>query len=205
MAKNYFMDGPSPPGSPEGMLIVGHSWAYGAFDGREGEVGDALGVKVVSSTKERTNIDYAKGEIKNLPGSYKCALLFTGINDNLNDTEGAKAKFDALIREALKTSSRVYVVNIPYYDPQPDGVHGYDRAKIDKINRYLENYGDSRVVCIKLNQELIASFDKDGKDNGYKYRPSVLHPGNYNKIREFLVGEISRKEKPVTASNKLAH
>ena len=193
MALNYFMNDSDPPGNARGMIVVGHSWAQGTFGGREEEIGNTLGMEVTAKTKIGSSINYAKTEMENAPGKYKCALLFTGINDYRNNPDDIKKSFDLLIGAAdAKVDGRIYLVNVPYYGPA-------GRDKIDRINDDLRDLAKKypNVVYIDLNAEL------NGKKHP-EYSPSGLHPGNYNKIREFLLNEIMKNENPIAASKKQA-
>ena len=188
MGKNYFMNGPLPEGGRDGMLVAGHSWAEGTFKGHEAEIGNALGMDVTVKTKIGSSISYATGEMENSPGRYRCAVLFTGINDYRNKPEEIIGKYDLLIKAALaKTDGRIYVVNVPYYDEAGKG-------RIDEINRGLRELAKKypKVVYVDLNSELNAKKHPE-------YNPANLHPKNYDGIREFLVSEIGRNENAVFA------
>ncbi|MFA6908048.1 MAG: hypothetical protein WC263_04435 [Candidatus Micrarchaeia archaeon] len=183
MGKNYFMGEPLPKGGRPAMLVAGHSWAEGTFRGHEAEIGNALGMEVVARTKVGSGIDYARGEVGKADGDYRCALLFTGINDYSRAAGETGRKFDAAIDAALsKASGRVYVVNVPYYDAAGKG-------RIDDINRHLKSRAekDPRIIYVDLNAEL------NGKKHP-EYSPSELHPANYKGVREFLIREIGRNE-----------
>ena len=191
MGKNYFMNDPLPEGSRPAMLVAGHSWAEGTFKGYEAEIGSALGMDVERRTKVGSGIDYAASETGKADGNYRCAVLFTGINDYWRPAKDINQRFDSLIDAALaKTSGHIYVVNVPYYDAAGKG-------KIDDINSHLKSRAekDPRIIYVDLNAELNSKKHPE-------YLSANLHPGNYKGVREFLIMEINKNENSLAASKQ---
>lgn len=158
------------------ILVIGHSWAYGAFH-NDSLYFSEYGINIDEITKIGSSVQWAIDTLKNVPEkNYDAICIFTGVNDYKNEVNYIADKFYELFQEGFNKAPVLFVFNIPDWKPASE--------KIKVLNQWLDDMA-------KLNDGLII-FDiynemELQKQNGFQMRADGLHPSNYDVVRNFFI------------------
>jgi hypothetical protein len=157
-------------------LVIGHSWAYGAFH-NDSSYFSRYGLQIDEITKVGTSLQWTLDNLKSVPeNKYDAICIFSGINDYQYDVNYMSDKFLQIFEEGFRKAPVLFVFNIP------DWSRASEKVKV--LNDWLADMGkiNEGLIILDINKEVELQ-----KKDGFRMSADGLHPSDYGIVKDFFI------------------